>query len=263
MTDKLTQLLFTQTDTRHVAIVGLGGMGKTQVALQFAHWVKENKPDHSVLWVPALSNASFEQAYTEIQKKLAIPNVDEEPKEAVRRHLSLENAGKWLLIIDNADDIDVLYGSSQQPFGIHYLPHSEHGRVLFTTRSQDVAVRVAAGDVIELQEMSREESKSVLEKSLVHKNQLQDEEAVTKLLEELTYLPLAIAQAAAYMSINKVPITEYLRLCKNTNEDMIELLRSKFHDSTHYNSSQNAVATTWSISFTQIHNNDKSAATLL
>ncbi|KAH6972990.1 acyl transferase/acyl hydrolase/lysophospholipase [Ilyonectria sp. MPI-CAGE-AT-0026] len=264
VTDKLTQLLFTQTDTRRVAIVGLGGMGKTQVALQFAHWVKENKPDHSVLWVPALSNASFEQACTEIKKKLAIPNIDEEPKEAIRRHLSLEEAGKWLLIVDNADDMDILYGSSQQPFGIHhYLPQSEHGRVLFTTRSQEVAVRVAGGDVIELQEMSREESKSVLEKSLVHKNQLQDEEAVTKLLEELAYLPLAIAQAAAYVSINKVPISEYLRLCQNTNGDMIELLSSKFHDSTHYNSSQNAVATTWSISFTQIHNNDKSAATLL
>lgn len=145
MIDSLTQLLFRENGSQRVALAGLGGMGKTQVALQLAHWVKDNKRDYSVLWVPALSMATFEQVCTALVKKLAIRCTDDEdPKESVRLYLSSENAGNWLLLIDNADDMDVLYGSSQQPGGIvDFLPQSDNGRILFTTRSQEVAVTAA------------------------------------------------------------------------------------------------------------------------
>jgi hypothetical protein len=50
------------------------------VALQVAYWAKVNHPQYSVLWVPALSNATFEQAYTEIAKKLGIRQADDEDR---------------------------------------------------------------------------------------------------------------------------------------------------------------------------------------
>ena len=55
-----------------MAVVGLGGIGKTQVALQMAYYTK-NKPGWSVFWLPALSMAGFEQACTQIAGKLSIP----------------------------------------------------------------------------------------------------------------------------------------------------------------------------------------------
>ncbi len=89
----LRDLLFTR-GSQSAALVGLGGMGKTQVALELAHWTKRNKPDHSVFWVPASSAATFEQAYVEMARILPVQrSEDEDLKELVRRFLSSDTAG--------------------------------------------------------------------------------------------------------------------------------------------------------------------------
>jgi tetratricopeptide (TPR) repeat protein len=244
----------------------LGGVGKTQVALQLAYWVKENRPEYSIFWVPVLSDESFGQAYTEMAKKLAIsPSAENEDlKESVRRHLSSERAGPWLLVLDNADDLDVLFKSSDKPGGIvEYLPESEDGLILFTTRSREVAVSVAGSDVVELHEMDSQEAISFLEKSLIRKDLLRDTAAAAELLDELNHLPLAITQAAAYLNTNQVSVAEYLVLLRGTEQDMIGLMSRTFRDSTRYKGSQNAVATTWLVSFDQILKSDSIAADLL
>ncbi|KAJ3549137.1 hypothetical protein NM208_g666 [Fusarium decemcellulare] len=260
----LTQLLFEDNEPR-VALVGLGGMGKTQLALQLAHWVKDNMQDYSVFWIPALSMATFEQACGEIVKKLVIQCTDgDDPKTSVQQHLSSGSAGNWLLILDNADDKSTLYESQEYPFGIDdFLPDSNGGRILVTTRSQEVAVNAAGSAVVRLSGMSRDESTSLLKKSLICKDELQNESLVAELLQTLTNLPLAISQAAAYMNINQVSMEDYLRLFRNTDNDMIELLSRQFRDRTHYHTSQGAVAATWTISFNQIHDNHPLAARLL
>lgn len=235
------------------------------IALHLAHWVKDNKPEYSVLWMPAFSIASFEQACTELVKKLDIRCTEKgDAKESVRQHLSSDIAGSWFLIIDNADEMGVIDVLAQQPGGIlDFLPQSDNGRVLFTTRSQDVAVTAAKSALVRLPEMSQKEATNFLEKSLICKDQLQNEGVITELLKKLTNLPLAIAQATAYMNINQVPITEYLRLFRNTDQDMIELLSSGFRDRTHYHGTQGTVTTTWVISFDQIRKVAKPAASLL
>ena len=71
----LQQKLMVNQDCQKLSIVGLGGTGKTQVALQFAYSVKERWPEYSILWVPALSMESFEQACASVAKALRIPQV--------------------------------------------------------------------------------------------------------------------------------------------------------------------------------------------
>ena len=265
----LTQKLLVTRDCQKVALVGLGGVGKSQVALEFAYTVKATRSYLSIFWVSALSAESFEQACIEIARNLRISQAigdREDVKELVRRHLSTDRAGQWLMIVDNADDMDVMYGSDrEESVGVaDYLPESEDGLIVFTTRSQEAAVALASGDVIELVEMSREEAVTFLEKSLIRKDLLYNEAIATELLKELTYLPLAIAQAAAYLNTNKIiSVAEYLGLLRNTEQDMISIMSHEFRDSTRYKGSKNAVATTWLVSFDQIRKYDPIAADLL
>ena len=261
----LEEKLLISKDCQKLALVGLGGVGKTQVALEFAYRVKESRPEYSIIWVPALSTETFELAYREIARRCSVrTNAEEEdPKESVQRYLSTEAAGKWLLVVDNADDQEVLFGPPDEPGITHYLPEKEDGLILFTTRHREAAVSLAGIDFVEVKEMDRRDAVTFLEKSLFRKDLLRDEAVTVELLDEVNYLPLAIAQAAAYLNTNQIFIQEYLQLLKSTEQDMVSLLSREFHDSTRYKNSENAVATTWLVSFDQIRKSDTDAADLL
>ncbi|KAH7230886.1 phosphorylase superfamily protein [Fusarium tricinctum] len=262
---RLRGLLFEQ-GRQKVALVGLGGLGKTQVALQLAFWVKENKPDYSVFWMPALSMAGFEQECVKLVRALGIRcSEGDDAKDAVRQHLSSKEAGNWFLIVDNADDVEIFHKLTHSGGGIlDFLPSSDNGRTLFTTRSRKVASVVAKTTLETLLPMHQEEATGLLEKSLIDKEELKDIENVSQLLDALTYLPLAIAQAAAYMNVYETPIVEYIRVLKDADADnIIELLKEGYDDEVHYDSSQGAVATTWIVSFDRIRRSVPAAADLL
>ncbi|KAI0184731.1 hypothetical protein EV127DRAFT_443312 [Xylaria flabelliformis] len=262
---ELKDKLFVGKECQKLAVVGLGGVGKTQVALQLAYWVMDNQLDYSIFWVPAQSDESFEKAYVEMARRLKIQvKVDEDLKEAVRRYLESEQSEKWLLIVDNADDMAIFFGSSDKPGGIcKYLPERDNGLTLFTTRSREVAVAIAGSDVIDLHEMSKEEATEFMNKTLIDKELLQDEAITEELVQDLTCLPLAIAQAAAYLNQNQMPIKKYLGLLRSTEQNLVNLMSREFHDNTRYQGLQNAVATTWLVSFDHIRRSDPNAAKLL
>ncbi|KAF4337641.1 kinesin light chain [Fusarium beomiforme] len=265
--DVLTRLqgLLFEEGRQKVALVGLGGIGKTQIALQLAYWVKKNKRDYSVFWVPALSLASFEQACMRITEACGIQLADgENVNESVRQYLSLKRAGKWLLVVDNADDTQTVMGSAGVEDGIYrFLPKNGEGRILFTTRNRKLAVSVAGRNILEVPAMTRDESRSYLKNALIQEKPLEDGQAVDDLVELLTYLPLALTQAAAYLNENQISITEYIYLFNNTDRDKTELMSAEFHDDTRYEQSQDPVATTWFISFLQIRKADELALRIL
>jgi tetratricopeptide (TPR) repeat protein len=250
-----------------MAIVGLGGIGKTQLALEFAYKVKTSKPKYSIFWIPALSMESMEQACGNIAMICGIPlAVDKQKdiKELVKEYLSSEAAGEWLLIIDNADDMNLIFGTEQMNGIADYLPQSETGLMLYTTRNQDVAVSLTDSNVIELEQMDRQEAVSFLEQAVIRKQLLDNRSITTELLDELAYLPLAISQCAAYLNRNKnTSFTDYLRLLQNAQHGTIDLLSQEFRDTTRYKHSANAVAKTWLVSFDQIRDRDPVAADLL
>ncbi|KAL9624319.1 MAG: hypothetical protein Q9160_001566 [Pyrenula sp. 1 TL-2023] len=263
--DELKQKLFGNDKHSQLALVGLGGIGKTQVMLRFAYYVKEELPTYSVFWLSALSVESYEQACAEIVKKLTLPQIREgqvDAKELFKQYLSTGSAGKWLLVVDNADDIDVL--GLDAPGGlINCLPQSEDGLTIFTTRHQSVAQELVGSDAIELGKMQESEAINYLEKSLLQKNMVYNNPATQDLLVELEHLPLAISQAAAYINVNKTSISEYLRLLEMIDEHVINLMSSEFHDNARFRRSINAIATTWVVSFKQIEEHDPDAADLL
>jgi tetratricopeptide (TPR) repeat protein len=249
-----------------MSIVGLGGAGKTQLALRFAYTVRETMSAVSIFWMPALSIESYEQACVAVATALHISQAEtggDNAKELVKEHLSANQAGPWLLVLDNADDRDILYGTEHAAGIIDYLPESEKGMTVFTTRVQELAVSLTRGDVLELGSMSRLDATNFLEKSLIRKNLTEEREEMEKLLDELACLPLAIAQAAAYLNMNRTTITKYLRLLRHTEQDTISLMSKEFRDQTRYKGSANAVASTWVVSFSQLRERDVVAADLL
>lgn len=92
----------------------------------------------------------------------------------------------------------------------------------------------------------------ILEKSLVNKALLANGDGTINLLKQLAFLPLAIAQAAAYINENDIGLSEYTTLLQEQESDVIELLSEDFGDEWRYKYIRNPVATTWLISFQQI-----------
>lgn len=265
--DELEKKLFNTKDCSAMAIVGLGGMGKTQVALHFAYRIQELYPEHSIFWVVLVSDGTFEQSVVDIARRLGLreKNADKAAnvKKMVCDYLNSRSAGKWLLIVDNADDRDIVYGSGQRPGIIKYLPKSENGRVLMTTRSREVATDFTQSDFILLNEMNVEDSEELLRSSLMKTAELPDGELVRDLVNDLAYLPLAITQAAAYLNRTGMPIQNYLDLLRRAEHYTVRLLGQEFKDSSRYHDAHNAITTTWLVSFEQISRSSTHAVNLL
>ncbi|KAK7959731.1 uncharacterized protein PG986_004585, partial [Apiospora aurea] len=240
---------------QRTVVEGLGGIGKTQVAIEAAYRVREAHPDCSVFWVPAVDMVMFENAYREIGRALGVKGTEDDKadvKALVKAALSRDETGPWLLIIDNADDT-ALFTDGQL---LSYLPFSRQGSILFTTRNHQAAVRLDTRHVIRLEELDEAEARELLHQRL-QERQIGDLEHTTKLLDYLVYLPLAIRQASAYMASNPyVTVLEYLSYCKSSDQSMIKMLSQAFDDRDRDRDRDgaiyNPVATTWLVSFQHI-----------
>jgi tetratricopeptide (TPR) repeat protein len=222
-----------------------------------------------VLWIPATDPETLLQAYMAVARQLNIPRRDEKGADIMRlvqNYLSDENTGRWLLVFDNADDMDMWSKPvSEQTSNrlLDYLPKSKHGKIVFTTRDRKVAVKLAPRNIVEVREMNSDAATELLQKYLVEYDLAANSDATKALLAELTYLPLAIIQASAYIKANGVSIADYLSLLAEQDESTIELLSEDFEDDGRYENIKNPVATTWLISFERIQQRDPLAADYL
>ncbi|KAL2808587.1 purine and uridine phosphorylase [Aspergillus granulosus] len=238
-----------------IAICGLGGVGKTQIAIELAHRIRKRDPTCSIFWIPCTSYANIEQAYMGITQTLGMQGIKPaEVKEHVRAYFTQIRDHRWLLIFDNADDMDMWFGAGSIATALtDILPQSEQGCILFTTRNRKLAVKFALSAVVNVSEPDAETGVKILEKTLIRQDLLLDKEATIALLQQLLFLPLAITQAAAYINSNDIKLSDYTALLQEQESDVIELLSENFEDQGRYKEIQNPVATTWLISFQQIH----------
>ncbi|QGA15967.1 hypothetical protein EYB26_003634 [Talaromyces marneffei] len=241
------------------ALVGLGGVGKSQIAIEYTYRVRESAPNTSTFWVHASNATRFEQGYRDIAAAAKIPGHDD-PRcnilELVKKWLYDETNGNWLMILDNADDIDTFFNifGENMPL-VDYLPHVSHGSILVTSRNQTVARNIVGprGQVIPVKPMSTNEAITLL-KTRIPVDQSCETEAKL-LVDALECIPLAIAQAGAYI-LNRSPQTSlstYLQLFQQSESNQEHLLNyNDAHDLRRDRSIRHPVITTWQISFDQI-----------
>ncbi|KAK9857679.1 hypothetical protein MYU51_019821 [Penicillium brevicompactum] len=254
---QLEELLFSESPCYRVAITGLGGIGKTQIALQLAHRTYREREGYAVFWIQATSIESVQKSYAEIARKLKLPGWDDENsdvKTLLKDYLNTR-AGKWLLIFDNADDYPMWdtnsTGKAESDRSSDFLPQSEHGRILFTTRFKQVA-KCLAKRVIEVHELDEKSAKDLLCQHL-NPSLLKNENEIVFLLRQLAFLPLAIVQAASFIEANELScISEYRKLLDRPEQEVIDLLSTDFEADGRYNGLKNPVVTTWLVSFEHI-----------
>ncbi|KAF9890136.1 hypothetical protein FE257_006297 [Aspergillus nanangensis] len=265
----LEDKLFVDEYFQKAAIAGLGGLGKTQLALELAYQTRTQRPGCSVFWVVATSAETAFQSVRQIALQLAIPGVDDADADVlalVQARLSDDSFGPWLLILDGMDGIE----SEQVPTSVSImdaLPKSANGSILMTTRNRKIAVNFARKNVLDMPHDDAATALEILKGCLGSQDLDVDDDderdVAMELLERLTFLPLAIVQAATYMDKNDISVTEYMSLWDDTEATVIELLSENFDDDWRYKELKNPVATTWLISFEKIRLSDPLAVDLL
>jgi hypothetical protein len=216
--------------------------------------------------VPAISQESFELAYRDIGIRLCVPGIsddDADIKQLVKEALSSNSMRDWLMIVDNADNPEVLMNSNPGLARLlDYLPYSNSSKIVFTTRSRKIAGDLTQGSILELTDMSKAEARQLLARRITKPVLLSNEKAISKLLEILTYLPLTIVQATAFINNNDISVTAYILLVQKT-ETEIEIFGEHFKDPSRYREMDSTIAKTWYISFDQIQRQDPLAAKYL
>lgn len=247
------------------ALYGLGGVGKTQIALEYIFRLKERSTNFSIFWVYANNVIRFEEAYKRIASDYDLPG-HQDPNsnllQLVRDWLERDDQCKWFMVVDNVDDASVFY--EQRLLGksmAEYVPQTPNGRILYTTRSRDIAVDLSSDrDPIQVGFMSTEEANELLDKSI---RDASSSDERLDLLQELDYLPLAITQAMAYMAKRRISMVQYLELFKASDVAKIRLLNHEFSDHGREGRASDSVAKTWMISFDLLKSNHPRAADLL
>ena len=262
------------------ALVGLGGVGKSQLAIEYTHRTRERSPDTWVFWVHASNAARFEQGYRDIADVVKIAG-REDPKAHIFKlvHDWLRGyEGKWLMILDNVDDAGYLVNGQAviqsqsndsrcqtlRPLR-DYLPQSQNGSILITTRSQESALKLSErNDLIPVDPMDASNAVELLNKKLESTGQRNDKDLV-ELAAALEFMPLAIVQAASYISqrVPRCSVRQYLEDIRKSDRKQSSLLNHKGGELRRDSEAKNSIIITWQISFKHIYETRQSAAELL
>ena len=224
------------------AIEGLGGIGKTRVAVEFGWWGVREKKYKAVLFVNAESSELLHASVAGLAGArvlgLAKEGVDQEVAERLVFGWLAENDG-WLMVFDNADTREAAMEVEGQ------LPRLGRGQVIITSRYRKwgAAVRSRVLGVLS----AKDAREFLLERTAGRRAETADDEGiVAELAEELGCLPLALEHTGGYVANLHISLGEYLAAWREEKE---EVLKWYDEDTMKYPAS---VAVTWERTFKEL-----------
>ncbi len=237
--------------TQPQAIKGLGGIGKTQIAVEYAYRAREQDQYTHTLWMNAASKEALMTSFTalaELLPEFPAKNETDQKKlvAAIKRWLE-QCQQRWLLIFDNADDLSLVQ---------EYFPKHGNGSILLTTRANAVGSLATS---IEVEKMGFVEGTHLLLRRAQRFAEAPDEEAneAGNIVVALDHFPLALEQAGAYIEETGCSFGNYLQLYQTQRK---ALLNRRGTQTTNY---PDSVSTTWSLSFQKVEQANPAAAELL
>ncbi|GAB7050436.1 hypothetical protein JCM9534A_55620 [Catenuloplanes indicus JCM 9534] len=183
---------------------GMGGVGKTQLAVEFVYRYQEQYD--LVWWIAAEQQSLVLQSLHELARRLGLPQTEDMRQSAIMVMDALATTSlRWLIVYDNALNPDDITG----------LVPSAGGHVLLTSRNQTWA---SVWDAIEVDVFDRPESVELIRK----RGDVITREDAERLAEKLGDLPLALDQAASWQRATRMPVSEYLELFDHHVRELLD-----------------------------------------
>ncbi|MBD2102058.1 FxSxx-COOH system tetratricopeptide repeat protein, partial [Leptolyngbya sp. FACHB-261] len=236
------------------ALSGLGGIGKTQTAVEYAYRHYYDQQDYqAVFWVQAETREELVSGFAAIAEKLGLPISQQQDQSLIVAVVKnwLETHCDWLLVLDNADELNLLR---------EFLPKTGKGHILLTTRAQ------ATGrfERVEIKKMSRDEgalfllrrAKLVAEDDALEAASEADQGLARTIVEELDGLPLALDQAGAFIEETPSSLAEYFNLYQARGAELLAERGELAED-------HPSVTITFSLAFEKVLERNPEAADLL
>ncbi len=255
---------FTSGKAKRQVISGMGGIGKTQTAVEYAHSYR--KDYQYVFWARAGSAATLVSDYVNIAQLVELPLKNDLDQNvvvsAIKRWLEIKMG--WLLILDDVNDFEMVND---------FLPTGGTGHILLTSRTEAIGNFVGNCEGVVLKEMEPKDGalfllrrlKIIAQNALLGSASPADRAKAEDISQEVGGLPLALDQAGAYILEQAgayIKVTEYdlSAYLKDYRKAQTKLLRQRGGlDTTH----PDPVATTWSLSFKKVKKANRAAAELL
>lgn len=239
--------------TQAQAINGLGGIGKTQTAVEYAYRYQHDY--QAVFWATAATRVSLLSDFVKMADLLNLSKHTAQEQEQMIAAVKqwLHNYTDWLLILDNADEMQLVR---------EFMPQGGKGHILLTTRAQALGTLAASLDV---EKMDSEEGSLLLLRrahvlppgASLQSASAADRQRAETLVQQVDGLPLALDQAGAYIEETGCSLAAYVQLYQTRSGELLGLRKSLSADH------PEPVTTTWSLAFQHVEQANRGAAALL